>query len=539
MAGTAGCRPNVCRFPHVGPRTTIEPPPSGNTPASRSPHEQLADDQGYAAVSAMRKDYPGLNSNISTPRIDNLMATGIRFTNFYANAECSVSRGALMTGKHSGHATIRGNNGGYLKPNDPTFFQTLQQFGYTTYCQGKWHVNDRSTTFASNPDSAPWQKGCERFYGGENSGWRYPTSNVYRYTPENGLKNNKFPQNEGATRDSCMAAGNQCVWLSDLLLNDALAELQDQADRQAAERAAGQVPAPFFIYLAWSDPHSGNWQTGDAAPVGNPVPSDGKFAAETTWPDIMKDHAASITVYLDQYVGRVVNKLSTLGLLDSTVVIYASDNGPAFTNGNPAEFFQAAGKFQGYKLSIQEGGIRVPFSVSWKGKIAAKARTDEPAAIWDLAPTILDMARIPKASWPTGMDGVSIWSGILQQPPLADKQQVVAAPTFVHPPLYWERCITSSKERPAFATERKGPAFSRAVREGKWKGVQMFAGGEFSKFLLYNLYKDVGETDDVAVLNPGPSKRLKGYLTSLRTDAANGFQYPATDDCSTIYGAPI
>ncbi|CAM9667879.1 unnamed protein product [Phaeothamnion confervicola] len=134
----------------------------------------LADDQGYGEVSAMRQAIPNLNNNITTPNIDKLMATGIRFTNFYSNAECAVSRCSLMTGKHSGHGTIRGNKGGYLKANDPTFLETLQTFGYKTYCQGKHHLNGNQR-FRDNLPSAPWNLGCERYYGGEDSGWRYPT----------------------------------------------------------------------------------------------------------------------------------------------------------------------------------------------------------------------------------------------------------------------------------------------------------------------------------------------------------------------------
>ncbi|CAM9626604.1 unnamed protein product [Phaeothamnion confervicola] len=333
-----------------------------------------------------------------------------------------------------------------------------------------------------------------------------------------------------------MASGNECVWLSNLLLTEALAELQYQADRQAAEWKAGKTPAPFLIYLAWSDPHSGNWQTGSAAVTGNPVPSDGKFAPEDTWPEIMRDYAASHG-YLDTFVGKVMDKLASLGLVDKTVVIYASDNGPAFTNENPGAFFQAAGKLQGYKLSLQDGGIRVPFSVSWKGKIPAGAVTDAPVAIWDLGATILDMARVPKNGWTDGMDGVSFWSGILQQP--AKNGKVVAASSFVHPPLYWERCIESSSARPEAYEKRSGPAFSRAVRDGPWKGVQQFKSGTFSEFRLYHIASDITEAKDVAAGNPAVATKIKGYLTSLRTSTANGFNYPAADDCTDAYGALI
>ncbi|CAM9435156.1 unnamed protein product [Phaeothamnion confervicola] len=173
--------------------------------------------------------------------------------------------------------------------------------------------------------------------------------------------------------------------------------------------------------------------------------------------------------------------------------------------------------------------------MSWRGKIAAGAVTDAPAAIWDLGATFLDIARVPKAAWTPGMDGVSFYAGILQQKAVNGK--VVAASSFVHPPLYWERCNLSSKQRPVWSSDRKGPGFVRAVRDGNWKGVQMFASGEFSEFHLYDMEADIAEANDVAVKNPTVSAKLKGYLTSLRTTSANGFSYPATDDCTTKYGA--
>ncbi|CAM9372481.1 unnamed protein product [Phaeothamnion confervicola] len=501
----------------------------------------LSDDLGYGEVGAMRQGHANLNTNISTPNIDLLMASGIRFTNFYANAECSVSRGSLMTGKHSGHATIRNNNGPSLGPADATFVETLAANGYKTSCIGKWHLVGQSN-MRSNPAGAPWNKGCQRAFIPEDSGWMYPTDRVYRYdAAAGGLKELTFPVNAGASRGRCMAAGNTCVWLTDLTLTESLAELSFHANRQAKEKTEGKTPAPFFLYLAWSEPHTGYWDALNQDTRGNPVPGDGGFGGKP-WPTVEKDHAAAITLWHDVYVKKVMDKLTQLGLRNNTIVIYASDNGASDetldNGGHKGAFFKSSGPLRGYKLHLTDGGIRVPATVSWPGKIATGAVCDTPIAIWDLAPTILDLASVPKAGWTAGMDGVSLYGSLFLQPKLATGK-VAPAVGFVHPPLYWERCSNGRGNRPSWSFSRKGTAFSRAIRDGPWKGVQLFQAGEYSDVKLFNMAVDIYETTNVAkasAANVATAARLKALLNSMRTSAAGGFSYPPTDACTDVYG---
>ncbi|CAM9724340.1 unnamed protein product [Phaeothamnion confervicola] len=371
-----------------------------------------------------------------------------------------------------------------------------------------------------------------------------PTDHVYNYTAETGLQEQLFPVNAGANRDRCMAPGQNCIWLTDLNINAALAELDYHASRQQQELAAGLVPAPFFVYVAFSEPHVGFWSSLGGSPRGNVVPSDGRFASQTGWPAVERDHAAAIEVWHDMFVKKMMDRLTTLGLRSSTAVVYMSDNGASDespeTGGHSGAFFRSSGPLTGYKLWLTEGGIRVPAAISWPGRVVAGATSGAVQAIWDLAPTILDMAGIPAALWPARMDGVSLWKNIWLQPKSADGK-VVAAPGFVHPPLYWERCSNGRGNRPTWAFARNGGAFSRAVMDGQWKGMALFYAGEFSEFRLYNLIADLGEHTDVAARYPLLTAQLKAVLASsaIRNATAGGFLYPANDACAGVYGAPL
>lgn len=229
---------------------------------------------------------------------------------------------------------------------------------------GKWGLGEQNST------GAPWLKGCSEYFGvlGQSQAHNmYPSdpSFTWYYPGEGGGPASVgFPANLNASRARCMAANNTCVWSHELWTQHALAVLQAQAEREAAAARAGTTAAPLFLYLAYTDPHAGGW-SGEVE-AGNPVPSDGAFARHAgAWPPAEMDHASVIENFQVRVVGRwgqgimfrltpasvienfqdadvgaLVAALAQHGLADSTLVVYASDNGASNEGNHDYMFFE-------------------------------------------------------------------------------------------------------------------------------------------------------------------------------------------------------
>lgn len=369
---------------------------------------------------------------------------------------------------------------------------------------------------------APHVKGCNEYFGVldqnyahnmypflANYTWQYPAS-------DGSLKYESisYPNNANASREYCMSAGNNCTWSHDLWTNAALAFLERQAVIQAEARARGEAAQPFFLYLAYTDPHAGGWTGTDE--LGNPVPSDGIFGnASLTWPDPERDHASVIQNFQDRDVGRVVDALEKGGIRDSTAVFFASDNGASNEGNHDYAFFGSSGPLRGFKRCLTEGGIRTAFAVSWPGTIPANVTTNYTVAFWDMMPTIAEMAGIPNSALPNDIDGISVWPAIMGN---SD------AP--VHPPLYWEFC-TAVHPPGTIKQNATAVGWGHAVRMGKWKGVSLFWGEPLS---LYNLETDIGELNDVSADHADIVAEMAAYAKSAHVDSV---YFPTGDDCAS------
>jgi len=213
------------------------------------------------------------------------------------------------------------------------------------------------------------------------------------------------------------------------------------------------------------------------------VPSDAPYSDET-WPQPQKNHAAMIT-RMDRDVGRIMERIRELGIDDNTVVFFSSDNGPHREGGAKPEFFDSNGALRGIKRDLYEGGIRVPTIVRWPGKVPAGAVSDQVWAFWDFLPTA---AEIAGGKPPAGIDGISMLPALLGR-----KQKS-------HEYLYWE------------FFER---GFTQAVRMGNWKAVRL---GTDKPVELYDLKRDVGETQNVAETHPDVVAKIEEILKTARTE---------------------
>jgi arylsulfatase A-like enzyme len=436
----------------------------------------LADDLGYGDLGSYGQ------RRIRTPNLDRLAAEGTRFTRCYAGSTvCAPSRAVLMTGRHTGHASIRGNGDLPLLNNEITVAQVLKQAGYETACFGKWGLGREGTS------STPSRKGFDEWFGylDHLHAHDYYPSQLWRSSASAGVDD-----------------------LAMILYKNADGAQGDYSHDLFTKAATNFVRVArfnsFFLYLAYTIPHANN----ERKEQGMQVPTDEPYSAEN-WPAPEKGKAAMIT-RMDRDIGVLLDQLKRQGLDEDTVVFFSSDNGPHRESGVKPEFFQSSGPLRGIKRDLYEGGIRVPMIVRWPGHVPAGATNHQIWAFWDFLPTA---AEIAGAKSPSGLDGISMLPALLGQ-----KQ------TNQHEFLYWEFHETGS---------------SQAVLMGDWKAIRPGPGQSIE---LYDLKSDPAETNNVASGHTDIVERIEAYLKTARTESEHwplrtaGAQREATEP--TRRGAP-
>lgn len=460
----------------------------------------LADDLGYGELGCYGQ------TKIRTPHIDRLAAEGMRFTRHYSGSPvCAPSRCVLMTGRHPGFAFIRNNQKtdreGQLDIPDGTvtLASQLQATGYATGAFGKWGLG----TVGGTGD--PLARGFDRFFGYicqalahslypaylRDNGREFPLDN---HPPAPGHA--PFPEGADPADPAAYAAFKGTDYAPDRIRDAALAFLRANKDR------------PFFLYYPTVIPH-----------LALMVPDEDVKAYEGLWDDPpylgkrYTPHRTPRAAYaafisrLDSNVGAVLASLREMGLEESTLVVFTSDNGPTHDIGGvDTEFFNSAGGLHGHKGSMYEGGIRVPCIVRWPGRIPAGSVTDYLSGFEDWLPTLCEAAGAPVgAAAPT--DGVSLLPTLLgrDQPP-----------------------------RSFLYREFAGYTGWQAVWQGPWKALrQNLQAKRKGRALppvteLFNLEADPAETTDVAAANPDILARLKALMRTERVSSAE-FPMPALD----------
>lgn len=377
----------------------------------------LSDDFGYGDLGSYGQKY------IKTPNLDSLAQSGIRFTQFYAAAPvCAPSRASLMTGRHQGHAFIRGNTDDNnqrvpLRLEDTTFAEVLKTAGYKTGIDGKWGLGEPETS------GVPNKKGFDYFFGYLNQNHAHNYYTDYLWHNESKVK---IPPG---------------AYSHDLFTGDAL----DFINRESAN--------PFFLYLAYTIPHANN-ELGRRTGNGMEVPTDAPYTNED-WTPQQKNYAAMVT-RMDTDIGKIAALLKQLKIDDNTILIFTGDNGPQGTDegGYDQALFNSSGGLRGIKRELYEGGIREPLIVSWSGKIKGGQTSDFVWASWDFLPTF---AAIANAKTPNGVDGISVLPTLLGQKQSARKY------------LYWEF--------------HEG-GYAQAVRMNRWKGVRHGVSGKIELYDL-------------------------------------------------------
>ena len=413
----------------------------------------LADDLGYGELGCYGQ------KRIKTPNLDRLATEGTRFTQCYAGSPvCAPSRAVLMTGRHTGHVSIRGNADLPLSTNETTVAELLKAAGYQTGLIGKWGLGE------TNTPSTPDRRGFDEWFGFLNQHHAHDYYPAYLWRSsvlsEEELKSSPIVANQNGAKGRYV---------------------HDLFTQAATNFIRVSKYQPFFLYLAYTIPHANN----ELKDQGMQVPSDAPYSAED-WPQPEKNKAAMIT-RMDRDIGAIMAQLKALRIESNTVVFFSSDNGPHKEGGANAQFFQSSGPLRGIKRDMYEGGIRVPMIARWPGKIPAGVTSDQVWAFWDFLPTVAELAGFKP---PAGIDGLSML------PALLGKKQANQ-----HEFLYWEFHEKGSKQ---------------AVRTEDWKAVRLAPGAPLE---LYDLKTDPGETNNVAGSQPKIVAKVEAYLKTARTES--------------------
>ena len=322
----------------------------------------MTDDQGYGDLSCMG------NTDFLTPHIDELAATGARFTDWYANSPvCSPSRAALLTGRYPGNAGVRAILAGHRKatgltPESPTIASALKDIGYQTAMVGKWHLGLQE-------QCRPNQNGFDYFYGFMAGCIDY-YSHIFYWSMADGRTN--------PTHD---------LWENNREIYDNGQYFTEMVTDKAVEkiREMNEAEEPFLLYVAYNAPHY-------------PMHAPKKYIDR--FPHLPEDRRimAAMLSAVDDGVGAITDELKRLGIYEDTVIFYQSDNGPSresrnWMDGRDDPYYGGLpGGLKGHKFSLFEGGIRVPGIFSWPGHIPAGQVIDQPCAAMDVFPTLLTMA---------------------------------------------------------------------------------------------------------------------------------------------------
>jgi len=425
----------------------------------------LADDLGYGNISCFNPKSP-----ISTPNIDKLAKEGTKFTNFYAgNTVCAPSRAALMTGKHMGHAYIRGNGNVSLREQDTTMAQSLQSAGYATGMFGKWGLG------LENEPGAPQLKGFDSFYGYllQRHAHHYYTDYLYE------VKNRQLKK----------VSIDSNKYVQDLVMENALGFIKENSAK------------PFFLYLSTTLPHAElrvpdnlmkKFQNSDGS---SKYPPENPFLRKgTSYSSQAQPHAAfaAMMYRLDQDVARIVKQVKDLGLENDTYIFFTSDNGPHEEGGGDPAFFNSSAEFRGVKRDLYEGGIRVPLIVKAPGKVPVGKTREDIWAFWDILPTI---GSLTGSIMPNNIDGISF------APALTGKTQKQ------HDYLYWQFNETGT--------------LKEAVRQGNWKLIRFKEKGKAEILELYDLSIDKAEKNNIASSNYAKVKSLRAIMQQAKSPSEN------------------
>ena len=434
----------------------------------------FCDDLGYG-------DIGPFGTPIETPNLDRMAAEGRVFTDFYAaQAVCSASRAALLTGCYSNRVGILGALGPGAKTGinaeETTIAEMLKDRGYATAAFGKWHLGDA-------PKFMPTEHGFDEYFGLPYSNDMWPLHPDYVDLPPNAAKRKShFP-------DLPLLAGNRETGVKVVdpeVTGDDQTHLTTWYTEHAVDFIDRHKDSPFFLYVPHSMPHV-------------PLFVSEKFAGKSG-----RGMFGDVVQEIDWSVGEILGAIRRNGLDERTLVVFTSDNGPWLSYGDHAG---TAGPLREGKGTSFDGGQREPTVFRWPGVIPAGTKCAEPCGTIDLLPTFAHLtgATLPEKT----IDGLDVTPLLLGKEGAKSPHEALF--------FYWGQEL-------------------QAVRSGRWKlhfpheyrtlgGRPGGTGGRPVPYQqakigteLFDLDADPGESQDVAAEHPEVVARLEALAEAMRQE---------------------
>ena len=426
----------------------------------------LTDDQGYGALSCMGA------TDFSTPNLDQMAESGVRFTDWYSNSPvCSPSRASLLTGRYPGNAGVRAILQGHrtatgLPTEVPTIASALKKIGYYTAMSGKWHLGLAEGSRPHDHGFTDWfgfMAGCIDYY-----------SHIYYWEMNRDGKSqyhDLWENGKGIRRNG--------EYFTELITEYAIKYI----------RRSLELDKPFFLYIPYNAPHY-------------PMHAPEKYLER--FPNLKWDRQimAAMLSAMDDSVGKIIDELKKHDLYDNTITFFQSDNGPSresrnWLDGNLDPYYGGStGKLKGHKFSLFEGGIRSPAIINWPKNIPSGQVINEPGVAMDIFPTFLTAAGVDLNQYE--LDGKNILP------------MVIEGKKSSHDGLFWEMNEQT------------------AVRKDKWKLV---LNGHLVEDVpsednvhLSDLENDMAESINLKEKYPQITKELKKIAQDWRTGIENRWE---------------
>jgi uncharacterized sulfatase len=412
-----------------------------NCPAQAAPPNILviySDDHGWADLGVQ-----GVDPDIRTPHLDQLAQDGVRCTRGYVSApQCVPSRAGVLTGRYQQRFGLEDNNKGALPLAELTIAERLKSAGYVTGQVGKWHLDLRANVMGAGKkdrsalvEHMPHGQGFDEYFRGE----------LTKFYASHDLKSRPFADAPHLVEDRRFRV-----------------DVQTEAALAFLSRRAMTPEQPWFLYLAYFTPH---------APSESPEPWFSKTPAHLPRE---RRQALAMLAAMDDGIGQVRAKLKALGQSENTLIFFIGDNGAAthedHWNGSVNK------PLIGEKGMLTDGGTRVPFLVSWPGKLPAGKVYEHPVSNLDVAATACEVASIGDRSGLDGTNLIPYLTGENTAPP--------------HEQLFWR-----------WGTQA-------AVLEFPWKLIRLGADEQ----LLFDVTQPEGEKKNLIADHPDIAARLNAKL---------------------------